>query len=86
MLDAEIKRWAAGKEGNLRALLSTLQYVCPRLVLTQSKDRNALKLGTSKGKMMYFFGTWSVGPLARMRLASSFTDRSHYGCGSEKGI
>ncbi|XP_038713543.1 auxilin-related protein 2-like [Tripterygium wilfordii] len=25
--DAEIKRWAAGKEGNLRALLSTLQYV-----------------------------------------------------------
>ncbi|KAI5065895.1 hypothetical protein GOP47_0019240 [Adiantum capillus-veneris] len=27
MLDAEIKRWAAGKEGNLRALLSTLHYV-----------------------------------------------------------
>ncbi|MCE3052242.1 hypothetical protein HAX54_051976 [Datura stramonium] len=26
-LDIEIKRWAAGKEGNLRALLSTLQYV-----------------------------------------------------------
>ncbi|XP_077249760.1 auxilin-related protein 1-like [Tasmannia lanceolata] len=26
-LDAEIKRWATGKEGNLRALLSTLQYV-----------------------------------------------------------
>ncbi|KAI9097492.1 hypothetical protein K1719_025263 [Acacia pycnantha] len=26
-LDAQIKRWAAGKEGNLRALLSTLQYV-----------------------------------------------------------
>ncbi|KAL5861631.1 hypothetical protein ACOSQ4_002927 [Xanthoceras sorbifolium] len=26
-LDAEIKRWAAGKEGNLRALLATLQYV-----------------------------------------------------------
>lgn len=26
-LDTEIKRWAAGKEGNLRALLSTLQYV-----------------------------------------------------------
>lgn len=25
--DIEIKRWAAGKEGNLRALLSTLQYV-----------------------------------------------------------
>ncbi|KAB5569589.1 hypothetical protein DKX38_003382 [Salix brachista] len=25
-LDVEIKRWAAGKEGNLRALLSTLQY------------------------------------------------------------
>ncbi|KAK4408748.1 Auxilin-related protein 2 [Sesamum angolense] len=26
-LDTEIKRWAASKEGNLRALLSTLQYV-----------------------------------------------------------
>jgi hypothetical protein len=26
-LDFEIKRWAAGKEGNLRALLTTLQYV-----------------------------------------------------------
>ncbi|KAL6884693.1 hypothetical protein ACP4OV_010629 [Aristida adscensionis] len=26
-LDFEIKRWTAGKEGNLRALLSTLQYV-----------------------------------------------------------
>ncbi|OIW00487.1 hypothetical protein TanjilG_05837 [Lupinus angustifolius] len=26
-LDFEIKRWVAGKEGNLRALLSTLQYV-----------------------------------------------------------
>ncbi|XVF21222.1 hypothetical protein REPUB_Repub12eG0072000 [Reevesia pubescens] len=32
-LDAEIKRWAAGKEGNLRALLSTLQYVCYYLLL-----------------------------------------------------
>ncbi|XP_008800820.2 auxilin-related protein 2-like [Phoenix dactylifera] len=26
-LDIEVKRWSAGKEGNLRALLSTLQYV-----------------------------------------------------------
>lgn len=26
-LDIEIKRWAAGKEGNLRALLSTMEYV-----------------------------------------------------------
>ncbi|KAL9664173.1 hypothetical protein QQ045_019571 [Rhodiola kirilowii] len=26
-LDGEIKRWAAGKEGNLRALLSTMQYI-----------------------------------------------------------
>lgn len=26
-LDIEVRRWAAGKEGNLRALLSTLQYV-----------------------------------------------------------
>ncbi|XVE56075.1 hypothetical protein DITRI_Ditri03aG0207900 [Diplodiscus trichospermus] len=26
-LDAEVKRWSSGKQGNLRALLSTLQYV-----------------------------------------------------------
>nr|XP_010924288.1 auxilin-like protein 1 isoform X1 [Elaeis guineensis] len=26
-LDAEVKRWSNGKEGNLRALLSTLQYI-----------------------------------------------------------
>lgn len=26
-LDFDIKRWASGKEGNLRALLSTLQYI-----------------------------------------------------------
>ncbi|GLT40120.1 hypothetical protein SLA2020_142760 [Shorea laevis] len=26
-LDAEVKRWSKGKEGNLRALLSTLQYI-----------------------------------------------------------
>ncbi|KAK1360707.1 hypothetical protein POM88_045181 [Heracleum sosnowskyi] len=26
-LDAEIRRWSTGKEGNLRALLSTLQYI-----------------------------------------------------------
>uniref|UniRef100_A0A7N0VNI5 J domain-containing protein n=1 Tax=Kalanchoe fedtschenkoi TaxID=63787 RepID=A0A7N0VNI5_KALFE len=26
-LGADVKRWAAGKEGNLRALLSTLQYI-----------------------------------------------------------
>ncbi|RWW86875.1 hypothetical protein BHE74_00004332 [Ensete ventricosum] len=27
-LDADVKRWSNGKQGNLRALLSTLQYVC----------------------------------------------------------
>uniref|UniRef100_A0A1J3DRL4 Auxilin-like protein 1 n=1 Tax=Noccaea caerulescens TaxID=107243 RepID=A0A1J3DRL4_NOCCA len=26
-LDAEVKRWSCGKEGNIRALLSTLQYI-----------------------------------------------------------
>ncbi|XP_010548861.1 PREDICTED: auxilin-like protein 1 [Tarenaya hassleriana] len=26
-LDAEVKRWSGGKEGNVRALLSTLQYI-----------------------------------------------------------
>ncbi|KAL3694732.1 hypothetical protein R1sor_008383 [Riccia sorocarpa] len=36
-LDAEIKRWAAGKEGNLRALLSTLQYVQQKGATVQQK-------------------------------------------------
>ncbi|GMH04170.1 hypothetical protein Nepgr_006009 [Nepenthes gracilis] len=27
VLDTEVKRWSSGKEGNLRALLSTLQYI-----------------------------------------------------------
>ncbi|KAG4121173.1 hypothetical protein ERO13_D11G189600v2 [Gossypium hirsutum] len=27
ILDADVKRWSSGKEGNLRALLSTLQYI-----------------------------------------------------------
>lgn len=27
VLDAEVKRWCSGKQGNLRALLSTLQYI-----------------------------------------------------------
>eukprot|EP00268_Persea_americana_P037267 TRINITY_DN36926_c2_g1_i1.p1 TRINITY_DN36926_c2_g1~~TRINITY_DN36926_c2_g1_i1.p1 ORF type:complete len:127 (+),score=25.39 TRINITY_DN36926_c2_g1_i1:119-499(+) len=26
-LDADVRRWSNGKEGNLRALLSTLQYI-----------------------------------------------------------
>ncbi|PSR99662.1 Auxilin-like protein [Actinidia chinensis var. chinensis] len=26
-LDADVKRWSSGKEGNLRALLSTLHYI-----------------------------------------------------------
>lgn len=44
-LDIEIKRWAAGKEGNLRALLSTLQYVCffhPCLYLRLNFKRSTL--------------------------------------------
>ncbi|XP_054788828.1 auxilin-related protein 2 isoform X2 [Prosopis cineraria] len=32
-LDAEIKQWTAGKEGNMRALLSTLQYVCSLAIM-----------------------------------------------------
>ncbi|KZV25375.1 hypothetical protein F511_07259 [Dorcoceras hygrometricum] len=35
-LDIEIKRWAAGKEGNVRALLSTLQYVRYFLLYVQN--------------------------------------------------
>lgn len=27
LLEEEIKNWSAGKEGNIRSLLSTLQYV-----------------------------------------------------------
>lgn len=30
-MDVELKRWAAGKEGNLRALLSTLHFVTSTL-------------------------------------------------------
>uniref|UniRef100_A0A6N2KMU8 J domain-containing protein n=1 Tax=Salix viminalis TaxID=40686 RepID=A0A6N2KMU8_SALVM len=32
-LDADVKRWSSGKERNLRALLSTLSYVCRNLPL-----------------------------------------------------
>lgn len=31
-LDADVKRWSNGKENNLRALLSTLQYVIPMVL------------------------------------------------------
>ena len=31
-LDADVKRWSSGKTGNLRALLSTLQYVCVNIL------------------------------------------------------
>ncbi|KAL2633018.1 hypothetical protein R1flu_004497 [Riccia fluitans] len=43
-LDAEIKRWAAGKEGNLRALLSTLQKLG-----TNSIRRNYFEVSTHSG-------------------------------------
>ncbi|KAI8015217.1 Auxilin-like protein 1 [Camellia lanceoleosa] len=33
-LDAEVKRWSSGKEANLRALLSTLQYVLTLILLS----------------------------------------------------
>lgn len=32
VLDADVKRWSSGKTGNLRALLSTLQYVCVNIL------------------------------------------------------
>ncbi|PKI44723.1 hypothetical protein CRG98_034900 [Punica granatum] len=38
-LDANIKRWAAGKEGNMRALLSSLQYGELTLVLEYPKTQ-----------------------------------------------
>uniref|UniRef100_A0A8R7Q3W2 Auxilin-related protein 2 n=1 Tax=Triticum urartu TaxID=4572 RepID=A0A8R7Q3W2_TRIUA len=44
-LDFEIKRWAAGKEGNLRALLSTLQYVSQHLFSLRFHRIRALFLG-----------------------------------------
>ncbi|RDX64967.1 Auxilin-related protein 1 [Mucuna pruriens] len=42
--DVQIKRWAAGKEGNMRALLSTLQYL---KVLGNLKDFLGLEISMS---------------------------------------
>ncbi|XP_027148840.1 auxilin-like protein 1 [Coffea eugenioides] len=56
-LDADIKRWASGKEGNLRALLSTLQYILgpnsgwQSISLTEIITTNALKKAYRKATL-----------------------------------
>lgn len=37
-LDAEVRKWSTGKEGNLRALLSTLQYVSWSLTFVNERS------------------------------------------------
>lgn len=56
-LDADIKRWASGKEGNLRALLSTLQYILgpnsgwQPISLTEIITSNAVKKAYRKATL-----------------------------------
>lgn len=56
-LDADIKRWASGKEGNLRALLSTLQYILgpdsgwQAMSLTEIITTNAVKKAYRKATL-----------------------------------
>ncbi|KAG0479819.1 hypothetical protein HPP92_010677 [Vanilla planifolia] len=58
-LDFEIKRWAAGKEGNLRALLSTLQYVlwpdCGWQPVSLTELITAAAVKRFIGKQLYVF-------------------------------
>ncbi|KAF8411741.1 hypothetical protein HHK36_004299 [Tetracentron sinense] len=67
-LDIEIKRWSAGKEGNLRALLSTLQYD-----ISLASSLALAKRGHSRSK----WGLPSSGQLALRleKLESYGTDR-----------
>lgn len=59
VLDAEVKRWCSGKQGNLRALLSTLQYVCvlkcSSHVLLFVKFTWSLARSVSKIKKLFHF-------------------------------
>ncbi|KAL1820804.1 hypothetical protein ACET3Z_015673 [Daucus carota] len=56
-LDADIKRWSNGKEGNLRALLSTLQYILgpgsgwQPISLTEIITTNAVKKAYRKATL-----------------------------------
>ncbi|XP_076944683.1 uncharacterized protein LOC143615448 [Bidens hawaiensis] len=56
-LDADIKRWSKGKEGNLRALLSTLQYILgpesgwQPVTLTEIITTNAVKKAYRKATL-----------------------------------
>lgn len=47
-LDAKIHKWSSGKKGNIRSLLSTLQYV--RL---QSESHKCSKLGFSHAALRF---------------------------------
>ncbi|XP_052202250.1 auxilin-like protein 1 isoform X2 [Diospyros lotus] len=56
-LDSEVKRWSSGKEGNLRALLSTLQYILgpdsgwQPISLTEIVTTNAVKKAYRKATL-----------------------------------
>ncbi|KAK1263813.1 Auxilin-related protein 2 [Acorus gramineus] len=69
-LDGDIKRWAAGKEGNLRALLSTLQYW--RAVSIENID-NRILLGISSHytKVLWPECDWKPVPLTDLIIAAS---------------
>lgn len=60
-LDVDIKRWAAGKEGNLRALLSSLQYVLWHECGWQPVSLTDLITSTSV-KKVYYKATLCVHP------------------------
>ncbi|XP_059637643.1 auxilin-like protein 1 [Cornus florida] len=57
VLDADVKRWSNGKEGNLRALLSTLQYILgpdsgwQPISLTEIVTTNAVKKAYRKATL-----------------------------------
>ncbi|KAL2906582.1 Auxilin-like protein 1 [Bienertia sinuspersici] len=50
-LDADIRRWSSGKEGNLRALLSTLQYWLAAIPLTEVITAAAVKKAYRKATL-----------------------------------
>ncbi|GFY99465.1 chaperone DnaJ-domain superfamily protein [Actinidia rufa] len=79
-LDVEIKRWAAGKEGNLRALLSTMQYVLWPECGWQPVSLTDLITGASV-KKFYRKATLCIHPdkvQQKRRLGTSLIQRSSF--------
>ncbi|RVW51122.1 putative ribonuclease H protein [Vitis vinifera] len=56
-LDTKIKHWAAGKEGNLRALLSSLQYELDCMIKKQ--DISIVTFNTQARFFCFFEGMWA---------------------------